>query len=68
MNPLPANLEDVLKSFKHVLLPELNGGQLSLILRAKFLLDIQSLNKIAGQPFRVAEIRAAIDNILTEGN
>lgn len=68
MNPLPSDLEDVLKRFKHILLPELNGGQLSLILRSRFLLDIKSLNKIAGQPFRVAEIRAAIDNILTEEN
>ena len=66
MNPLPANLEDVLKSFKHVLLPELNGGQLSMILRAKYLLDIKPLNKVAGQPFRVAEIVAEIENILNE--
>lgn len=66
MNPLPGNLEDVLRSFDHVLLPELNGGQLSMILRAKFLIDIQPLTKVAGQPFRVAEIRTAIENILNE--
>ena len=66
MNPLPANLEEVLRSFKHVLLPELNDGQLAMILRARFLIDIQSLTKIAGQPFRVAEVREAIDNVLNE--
>lgn len=74
MNPLPANLEEILRNFKHVLLPELNGGQLALILRAKFLIDIKSLTKTAGQPFRVGEIRAGIDKfldpdtILDEGN
>lgn len=68
MNPLPSNLQDVLSHFKHILLPELNGGQLSMILRSLFLLDIQPLNKVAGQPFRIAEIRSAIDEILREVN
>lgn len=66
MNPLPANLGDVLRRFKRVLLPELNLGQLSTLLRARFLIDIQPLTKVAGQPFRVAEIREAIENILKE--
>ncbi len=66
MNPLPSNLGEVLAGFKHVLLPELNLGQLSTLLRARFLVDIQSLTKVAGQPFRVAEIREAIENILNE--
>ncbi|MCP5040784.1 MAG: 2-oxoglutarate ferredoxin oxidoreductase subunit alpha, partial [bacterium] len=65
MNPLPANLGDVLRNFKRVLLPELNLGQLSMLLRAKYLVDIESLPKVAGQPFRVTEIRTAIDNILS---
>ncbi len=68
MNPLPSNLQDVLSHFEHILLPELNGGQLSMILRSLFLLDIQPLNKVAGQPFRIAEIRSAIDEILREVN
>jgi 2-oxoglutarate ferredoxin oxidoreductase subunit alpha len=66
MNPLPSNLGDVLKRFERVLLPELNGGQLCMILRSKFLLDIESLTKVAGQPFRIVEIREAIENILNE--
>lgn len=67
MNPLPGDLGDVLKRFKRVLLPELNGGQLCMILRARFLVDIESLTKVAGQPFRIAEIRAAIETILSKG-
>jgi len=66
MNPLPSNLGEVLGRFKRVLLPELNLGQLSTLLRARFLIDIQSLTKVAGQPFRVAEILEAIENILSE--
>ncbi len=64
MNPLPSNLGEVLGRFKHVLLPELNSGQLSMILRSRFLIDIQSLTKLAGQPFLVSEIGEAIDTIL----
>jgi 2-oxoglutarate ferredoxin oxidoreductase subunit alpha len=72
MNPLPPNLGEVLRSFKRVLLPELNSGQLALILRAKFLVDIESLNKIAGMPFRIAEIVERIvaiqESFSSEGN
>ncbi|MBW2293663.1 MAG: 2-oxoacid:acceptor oxidoreductase subunit alpha [Deltaproteobacteria bacterium] len=68
MNPLPSNLGDALRRFKHVLLPELNGGQLCMILRSKFLIDIESLTKVAGQPFRIAEIREGIENILSKEN
>lgn len=56
LNPLPRNLGDVLRSFDKVLLPELNDGQLARILRAEFLLPVQSFTKIAGQPFKVSEI------------
>jgi len=66
MNPLPANLAEVLGRFDRVLLPELNLGQLSMLLRAKFLIDIEPLTKVAGQPFAVEEIRQAIDRILNE--
>ncbi len=64
MHPLPANLGEILRSFKHVLLPELNDGQLSRILRAEFLIDIEPLTKVAGQPFRVGEIQERIESIL----
>jgi 2-oxoglutarate ferredoxin oxidoreductase subunit alpha len=60
LNPLPNNLETVIKSFKKVLIPELNLGQLSQILRAKFLVDVQSLSKVTGRPFLIQEIQNKI--------
>ena len=64
LNPFPPNLGEVLASFDQVLLPELNAGQLAMLLRARFLIDIQSLSKIQGQPFKVQEIRTRIDELL----
>jgi 2-oxoglutarate ferredoxin oxidoreductase subunit alpha len=61
LNPFPKNLGDVLKSYKHVLIPELNTGQLSMLIRGKFLVDARGLNKVAGQPFLIDEIAQAID-------
>jgi 2-oxoglutarate ferredoxin oxidoreductase subunit alpha len=65
MNPLPGNTEQVLRSFKHVLVPEVNLGQLSLLLRAKFLIDIQGLNKVRGKPYRIIEIKQAVEALLS---
>jgi len=56
LNPLPADLGDVLGRFKRVLVPELNMGQLVRLLRAEYLVDAVGLNKIQGQPFKVSEI------------
>jgi 2-oxoglutarate/2-oxoacid ferredoxin oxidoreductase subunit alpha len=56
LNPLPANTRDVLRSFERVLVPELNSGQLAQILRAKYLVDVESLCKIQGQPLFAAEV------------
>jgi 2-oxoglutarate ferredoxin oxidoreductase subunit alpha len=56
LNPFPANLGDVLRSYRQVLVPEINLGQLARLLRAEFLIDIKSVNKIKGLPFRAAEI------------
>ncbi len=56
LNPFPRNLEAVLKSFDKVLVPEMNLGQLALLLRGKFLVDAQPLSKVQGKPFRIAEI------------
>ncbi len=56
LNPFPANLGDVLAGFRKVLIPELNLGQLRLLIRGRYLVDAVGLNKVAGQPFRVAEI------------
>ena len=66
LNPLPADLGQVLERFGRVLLPEINDGQLALLLRARYLLPIQSFSKISGQPFGVREIREHIETILKE--
>ena len=60
LNPFPSNLGDVLKRFRHVLIPETNSGQLRLLIRAEFLVDAQGLNKVTGKPFTAVEIAEAI--------
>ncbi|MBI1337944.1 MAG: 2-oxoacid:acceptor oxidoreductase subunit alpha [Phycisphaera sp.] len=64
LNPLPKNLGEVIKRFKKVLIPELNTGQLRIIVRGKFLVDARGLNKVQGKPFLVEEITQAIDLML----
>ncbi len=67
LNPLPSDLGELLGRFNHILLPELNLGQLSMVLRAKYLIDIEPFTKVAGQPFKVSEVQGRIEQIL-EGN
>ena len=57
--PLPKNLKMLLHGFDQVLIPEMNNGQLVTLLRAETLIDCQSLTKIAGRPFKIAEIEEA---------
>ncbi len=64
LNPLPANLGEVLGRYTQILVPEINLGQLSKILRAEFLVDAQTMSKMQGVPFRVGEIEAAITALL----
>ena len=64
LNPLPANLGEVIKRFKKVLVPELNMGQLLWVLRAKFLVDAVGLNKIQGRPFSQIELEQKIEEML----
>ncbi len=61
LNPLPNDLGEKLKRFDKVLVPELNKGQLCHLVRGKYLVDAQSISKVAGLPFRTKEIEAAID-------
>jgi 2-oxoglutarate/2-oxoacid ferredoxin oxidoreductase subunit alpha len=61
LNPLPRNLGEVLGRYRTVLVPEMNMGQLVMLLRAKYLVDAQSFSKIQGRPFKVAEIKAKIE-------
>lgn len=63
LNPFPKNTGDVLKRYKKVLVPELNAGQLRLLLRATFLVDAIGLNKIQGKPFLVSEIEEKIEQM-----
>jgi 2-oxoglutarate/2-oxoacid ferredoxin oxidoreductase subunit alpha len=60
LNPFPPDLGDVLRRYGKVLVPEINLGQLALLLRAKFLVDVQSYNRVRGLPFRAAEIEKKI--------
>jgi len=56
LNPFPANLGDVLRRYERVLIPELNMGQLRMLIRARYLIETVGLNKVQGKPFAVAEI------------
>ena len=60
INPFPKDLGEVLSSYKTVICPEMNMGQLSKLLRAEFLVDVQSLNKVQGQPFTTSELHETI--------
>jgi 2-oxoglutarate ferredoxin oxidoreductase subunit alpha len=64
LNPFPANLGEILRSYDRVLVPEMNLGQLRRLVRAEFLVDAQGLNKMTGQPFRAGEIERALLEIL----
>ncbi len=64
LNPFPANLGEVLQSFERVLVPELNMGQLTRLLRAEYLIPAEAMTKVQGQPFKIEELRAAIDKAL----
>lgn len=64
LNPFPRNLGDLLKRYKRVLVPELNLGQLSKILKYTYDLPIEAYTKIQGQPFKIREISAKINEML----
>lgn len=65
LNPLPANLGELLQRYDRVLVPELNRGQLRAILRSEYLVDAVGLNKTNGRPFNVAEVVAKIEEVLS---
>ena len=64
LNPFPANLGDVLKSYDRVLIPEMNLGQLLQLMRAKYLVDAVGYNPVTGKPFKAGEIHDAIEALL----
>ena len=66
LNPFPANTESVLRSYKRVLIPEVNLGQLSMLIRARYLIDAVGYNRVRGKPFRIAEIVDEAERLLAE--
>jgi 2-oxoglutarate ferredoxin oxidoreductase subunit alpha len=64
LNPFPPNLGDVLRHYDKVLLPEINLGQLALLLRGRFLVDVISYNQVRGLPFRSAELAGVIEDVI----
>lgn len=64
LNPLPANLGEVLRRYEKVLVPELNLGQLRNLIRAQYLIDAVGLNQVTGRPFATAQVVAAIEELL----
>src|SRR5206468_986214 len=64
LNPLPQRLGSLMKEFKHVLVPELNLGQLRTFLRSRYLIDAKGLNKVKGQPFTIHEIVEGVQALL----
>ncbi len=65
MNPMPANIGEILKSYNKVIVPELNTEQLRMLLRAEFLVDCQGVNKVQGKPFSITELVEAIEKSVT---
>lgn len=63
LSPFPRNLKDVLSRYKKVLVAELNGGQLALLLNGRFGMKVEQLNKVQGQPFKIREVLARIEEL-----
>jgi 2-oxoglutarate/2-oxoacid ferredoxin oxidoreductase subunit alpha len=64
LNPFPSNLADVLRRYDKVLVPEINLGQLALLLRGRFLIDVISYNQVRGLPFQSAELAGVIEDVI----
>jgi len=64
LSPFPANLGDVLRAYDKVLVPEINLGQLALLLRGRYLVDVISYNRVRGLPFRAAELAGVIQDVI----
>ncbi|RZS40755.1 2-oxoglutarate ferredoxin oxidoreductase subunit alpha [Herbihabitans rhizosphaerae] len=66
LNPFPANLGDVLRAYDTVVVPEMNLGQLSLLLRGRYLVDVRSYTKVAGLPFKAEELADVFTNVIND--
>jgi len=65
LSPFPANIGEVLRAYDKVLIPEINLGQLALVLRGRFLVDVISYNRVRGLPFRAAELAGVIQEVIS---
>ncbi len=68
LNPLPRNTGEVLQRYRQVLVPEVNLGQLAVLLRNHFLRQVQGLNLVRGKPFRISEVRDRAEQLLAEAS
>jgi 2-oxoglutarate ferredoxin oxidoreductase subunit alpha len=66
LNPFPKNLADVLRSYDRVVIPEMNMGQLALLIRGRYLVDARPYNKVAGVPFKAEELQHVLTEHLNE--
>ena len=64
LNPFPLNVGDVIASFDQVLIPELNLGQLAMLVRSRYVVDTVGLNKVTGRPFLIAEVEKKIHELV----
>jgi 2-oxoglutarate/2-oxoacid ferredoxin oxidoreductase subunit alpha len=64
LNPFPANIEQVLRSYDKVVVPEINLGQLALLLRGRYLVDVIGYNRVRGLPFKAEELQDVIQDVI----
>jgi 2-oxoglutarate/2-oxoacid ferredoxin oxidoreductase subunit alpha len=65
LNPFPANLGEVLRRYERVVIPEMNLGQLAMLVRARFLIDAISFTQVRGLPFRASDLAEMLQGVLT---
>ena len=65
LNPFPNDLGEILKQYDAVMIPEMNLGQLSLLIRAKYLVDVVGYNHVRGLPLKAAELAEAISDLIS---
>lgn len=68
INPLPPELGEIMKKFKKVLIPEINMGQLRMLIRSEFLVDAHGFNRVRGLPLSIEELMQAVDQLLEDNN
>jgi 2-oxoglutarate ferredoxin oxidoreductase subunit alpha len=66
LNPFPANLGEILSKFKRIFIPEMNMGQLSTLIKTKYLRDVIGYHKLHGKPFTALEIENELVKLLNE--